>query len=67
MKHKVFTTNEEYAFALFMYLKTIGKIAGTKYEKETILHDVNNLRANEWLQHLERKEETERFFSYFEM
>ena len=65
MQHKKFTTNEEYAFELFMYLKAIGKIEGSEYEKETILHDVNNLRTNEWLQHIERKEETERFFSYF--
>lgn len=60
-----FKTNEECALALFLHLKTVGTIEGTEYDRETILHDINNLRAYEWLQHVDRKEETKRFFSYF--
>lgn len=62
-----FKTNEECALALFLYLKTVGKIKGTEYEKETIIHDINNLRGYEWLQHIDRNEETERFFSYLKL
>lgn len=60
-----FKTNEECALALFLYLKTAGIIEGTDYDRETILSDINNSRAYVWLQHIDRSEETEKFFSYF--
>lgn len=57
-----FYDNEELAFALFLHLKKTGQITGTEYDRETILHDINNLRGHEWLESLERNLETKPFF-----
>lgn len=64
MKEQSFNTNEDCALALFDYLKAAGKIEGTEYDRETILHDINNLRGHEWLQNMDRSQETKPFFDY---
>lgn len=59
-----FTNNEECALALFLHLKEIGQVQGTEYDREAVLHDVNNLRGHEWLECLKRNLETKPFFDY---
>ena len=64
VNQKKFTDNEELALALFEYLKTEGKIAGTEHERIDILHDINNLRGHEWLELVDRNMHTKPFFDY---
>lgn len=63
-KVKRFKSNEECALALFEYLKAKGSIEGAEYDRETILHDINNLRGREWLDVIERNINTKPFFDY---
>lgn len=59
-----FYSNEDCAIALFHHLKNTGKIEGSVYDYETILHDINNLRGAERLQILDRNHTTKPFFDH---
>lgn len=59
-----FNNNEECALAMFEYLKKAKEIEGTEYDREMILHDLNNLRGHEWLECFDRSLATKPFFDY---
>lgn len=59
-----FKSNEEYAAALFEYLKKAGKIVGDEEDRKNIIHDINNLRGYEWLELVDRNISTKAFFDY---
>lgn len=62
---QAFETNEDCANGLFNFLVSIGKAnASDSFMRESILHDINNLRGREWLDILERNITTKPFFDY---